>query len=266
MECHSISVLIPAYNAENTIVDALNSVISQKYKGVIKIIVIDDGSTDSTVQVINSFISTNKISNIYILKKENGGVSSARNYGLKNVNTEYIAFLDADDIWLPGKLDAQMECFTKDKKILFLGTSRNNETYRYITSIHNGVYEIRVRQMLLSWWPSVPTVIFKKTVLDKVGCFDESIRFGEDGDYWLRVLKFFPIHVLNESFVTTGGGKFNYGASGLSANLKKMQQGEQLALRNSLYRRQISIIEFYFYWLLMRAKYIRRVLVVYFRR
>jgi len=97
-----IDVAIPVYNGENFILQALESVACQTLLPN-KIIIIDDGSTDNTNKLISDYAKNSKL-NIKIIKKENGGLSSARNTGIKESDAEFIAFLDADDLWLPDKL------------------------------------------------------------------------------------------------------------------------------------------------------------------
>ena len=98
-----VSVIIPVYNRAQYIKDCLDSVINQTYKAY-EIIVVDDGSTDNLREILVPYMD--KIQYIY---KQNGGPSSARNAGTKVSNGEYIAFLDADDMWLPEKLELQIE-------------------------------------------------------------------------------------------------------------------------------------------------------------
>lgn len=105
-----VSVVIPTYNRAALVPAAINSVVAQTYKKF-EIIVVDDGSTDETQAVIQREFGGD--SRIRYFKKENGGVSSARNYGLRQSRGEYVAFLDSDDVWLPGKLKLQVECLRR---------------------------------------------------------------------------------------------------------------------------------------------------------
>ncbi|EEX7042578.1 glycosyltransferase family 2 protein, partial [Escherichia coli O157] len=103
-----ISVIIPAYNAEYTISEALNSVCRQHGDFVKEIIVVDDGSSDNTSTIVIGF-SEKYPSLIKLIKKNNEGVASARNEGVKYATGTFIAFLDADDVWYPDKLQKQMK-------------------------------------------------------------------------------------------------------------------------------------------------------------
>ena len=102
-----ISVVIPAYNAEKTIIECINSVLNQTRIDLIEeIIIVDDGSKDQTANVVRENFD-NKL--IRIISKSNGGVSSARNTGIKSAKGKWIALLDSDDIWLPNKIEKQVK-------------------------------------------------------------------------------------------------------------------------------------------------------------
>src|SRR5688572_14797440 len=102
----SVSVIIPAYNAEGTLADTLRSVSRQTYE-LLDIIVVDDGSTDQTARIAAKFAAGD--SRIRVFTKENGGVASARNYGIGHARGEYVAPIDADDVWHPTKIEKQVD-------------------------------------------------------------------------------------------------------------------------------------------------------------
>jgi glycosyltransferase involved in cell wall biosynthesis len=119
----NISVIIPMYNSKNTIKSAIESVLNQTYKEPIEIIVVNDGSKDGCEKIVEKMIINNQTNRtIKLINKPNGGVSSARNRGIKEANGEYIAFLDSDDIWHPQKLELVFEAL-KDDSIKFIGHS-----------------------------------------------------------------------------------------------------------------------------------------------
>src|ERR1700748_2886881 len=103
-----ISVIIPMYNAEKTIIRCIRSVLNQTYKANYQIIVANDGSKDDSLNVIKSFVSQNKQHDIEIIDKPNGGAATARNAGLRIAKGEWIALLDSDDEWVPNKIEVQM--------------------------------------------------------------------------------------------------------------------------------------------------------------
>jgi len=108
MSTELVSVIIPAYNSEKYISDTIDSVLNQTYKNL-EIIVVDDGSTDNTEKVVKEKLSN--FSNFKFLKQCNLGSAEARNLGIRNSNGNYIAFLDADDLWLPQKIEKQIKFF-----------------------------------------------------------------------------------------------------------------------------------------------------------
>src|SRR5574344_344305 len=100
-----VSVIIPMYNSKDTIKSAIESVLNQRYKESIEIIVVNDGSKDGCEKIVEKMIINNQTNRtIKLINKPNCGVSSARNRGIKEANGEYIAFLDSDDMWHPQKL------------------------------------------------------------------------------------------------------------------------------------------------------------------
>lgn len=102
-----VSVIIPAYNAEAFIGRTLESVLAQTYENI-EVLVVDDGSRDRTAEIVASFAQ--KDSRVILLKQQNAGVAAARNLAIEKSRGEYIAPLDADDIWYPSKLDKQVQC------------------------------------------------------------------------------------------------------------------------------------------------------------
>ncbi|MGE6353886.1 glycosyltransferase family 2 protein [Flavobacterium sp. NPDC079362] len=259
-----VSVIIPMYNSEVTIEGCINSVMRQTYRGEMEIIIVNDGSRDRSQEIVESLIENNRSKIlIKLFNKENGGVSSARNVGMRNANGNFIALLDSDDFWAFNKLERQMEIFSKYPEIDFLGTNRNNEHLkRFLLKFFDDVTYISARLLLLKWFFITPTVVFRREVFDSVGEFDESQKYAEEGNYWLRVCSENCCALLNESLVTTGDGKPHFGHSGLSGNLLGMQQGEYKNLKDALNLKIINKIEYALLFLYSTAKYLRRLLIV----
>lgn len=258
-----ISVIIPLYNAKDTILSTINSVIEQTYKEPIEIIVVNDGSTDGCEKLVEKLIeqnSTNRI--IKLINKPNGGVSSARNRGIKEASGEWIALLDSDDIWLPEKLEKQFVEIEKNPDIKFIGTNRNNEVYPFFGKSNQKLFMLNAREIILKWYPHTSTVIIKKEILKDISLYDEERTHAEDGDFFLRIAQSCNIYILNQNLVYTGGEKRSFGESGLSANMPKMYQGEILALNGAKKRKQINIVEYLGLYLWLSMKYYRRILIV----
>ncbi|MCG7496856.1 glycosyltransferase family 2 protein [Vibrio sp. Of7-15] len=257
-----VSIVVPMYNAESTISSALDSVLKQTYQGPLEVIIVNDGSIDQSEQVVKDYIRHNTSKNVIInlINQENSGVSSARNAGIKQAKGEWVALLDSDDVWLPLKLEKQMDEIKKNADISFIGCNRNGEIYPYFDKKEEKLFTLNAKQLLIKWYPQTSTVLMSSKVLHD-NKFDERRKYGEDGDLWLRILESYKIYVLNQDLVITGGGKRHFGESGLSANLSKMFSGELLNLRDALMRKQISFMDFAFLWPYMYLKYVRRIII-----
>jgi glycosyltransferase involved in cell wall biosynthesis len=199
-----VSVIIPAYNRANCIQRAIQSVQTQTCKDV-EIIVIDDGSTDNTSEVVKS-IPDNRIR--YIGCKANRGAGAARNEGLKAAKGSYIAFLDSDDEWLPEKLARQVE--RMDSKPSEIGVcicgahiiknGNPNDTAVYspdIRSEHAAFRKFVMGQIMIM----TPTVLFRRSCLEKTGLMVPEMRRNQDGEFLLRLLCHFGLSVISEPYV-----------------------------------------------------------------
>ncbi len=182
-----ISVIIPAYNAARCLRRAIDSVLQQDYRGF-ELIVVDDGSTDETALIADSYGRR-----LRLIRKSNGGLSSARNAGIKHAQGEYIAFLDADDWWLPSKLKLQAELMDNQPELVFCSTTTEVHSpeggliqlWRCGTVGTTALEEIfRVNAFVAG---SGSAVMAKKTALLKAGGFDETLRSLEDIDMWMRL-------------------------------------------------------------------------------
>ena len=263
----TISVVIPMYNAENTILTALNSIKNQTYKCNYQIIIVNDGSKDASKTIVENYIIRNPQMNITLVDQANGGVSKARNEGLRRAKGGYIALLDSDDEWLPKKIEKQMSIFEKNSDIDLLGTNRNNEHFKIFLGFKfNYLTKISSKLLLLKTFLVTPSVIFKKKILDNTGFFDEQQKFAEEGDYWIRICNKNNCYLVNESLVITGGGKPNFGFSGLSSNLWQMEKGELKNMKTALNLKIINIFEYFFLVIYSIAKFIRRLIIVKLRK
>lgn len=198
-----VSVIIPTYNRANYILDAVESVCAQTYEDH-EIIVIDDGSTDHTRDVLQPLIDDQRI--IYV-HQENSGVSSARNHGIRLAQGKYVAFLDSDDTWDSTKLEAQITRLDSNPAIALVHNSFQRKHIdgtllgsRDTSHITGWVYP----EILLDWSVLIPPscVILRKAVLDQIGGFDETLRWGEDIDLWGRVSKHYPLESIPEELTT----------------------------------------------------------------
>jgi len=261
-----VSVVIPMYNSSLTIENTLKSVANQTYLNF-EVIVVDDGSKDDSSNKVEQFSAAHPEIKLRLIKKTNGGVSTARNAGMKASSGDYIALLDSDDEWLPEKLKIQMSVFEEQPNIDFLGSTRNNEHFkRFFFKKFDYFTSISSRLLLYKTFLTTPTTVFKRKILDTVGYFDETQKFAEEGNYWIRVCKDNHCVLQNESLVITGGGKPDFGFSGLSSNLKEMEKGELKNMRDALKLKIIGRLEYSFLVLYSLLKYARRILIVKMRK
>lgn len=204
-----VDVVIPAYNAARYIEETLSSTAIQ---GDIlsKIIVVNDGSTDHTQELVSQFSAKHPHISIQIIEQANAGLSAARNAGIKASTAPYIAFLDADDLWLPEKLNKQLSVFNQaqnDKLGLvycaYGAISEKSARLPSVAVISPSLRGDASRKLLLGNFisGSGSAVLIKRTVFDTVGLFDEKLRAGEDWDMWLRISKNFLIDYSPEELV-----------------------------------------------------------------
>lgn len=188
-----VSVIIPAYNAEKFIAEAIESVITQTYQHW-ELLVADDGSTDNTKLIVQSFCL--KDTRIKYLYQPNGRLPKARNLGLANAKGEYVAFLDADDVWFNDKLAIQVKLFSETNAdmifsdaVIFTGDVNKP---KMIMNSGKGYFkgEEGLMKFLLFNQTPVLTVIMKTSVIkEQQGfCEDPSIPKSEDYHLWLRLL------------------------------------------------------------------------------
>ncbi|MBU0568949.1 MAG: glycosyltransferase [Patescibacteria group bacterium] len=177
-----ISVIIPTYNSARYIKEAIDSVLTQTLLPF-EIIVVDDGSTDNTKRIITPYIELEKVTYI---KKKNNGAASARNIGIKMAKGELIAFLDADDIWLPEKLAKQTSLFSDSN----IGLVYSRRSFLPNYKLDEGLLYAGVvtKELIKNNFITNSSVIIRKIICDKIGFFREEKRFIaiEDYDFWLR--------------------------------------------------------------------------------
>jgi glycosyltransferase involved in cell wall biosynthesis len=256
-----VSVVIPAYNSEKTVLKALDSVLKQSFQDF-EIIVVNDGSIDSTLKVVEDF-KKNNCGSLSIITTKNHGVSAARNAGIRASNGEYIALLDSDDYWHPQKLHSQLAILrNKSIRIDFLTCLRNNEVIGFPYRFHNGLAKVTLRKLLLKVVGQTSTAIFRKEIIHEVGLFDESQRYSEDANFWMRVSINHNFFIEDKSYVTTGDGKSSFGESGLSSNLLQMEMGARKNILEIYHRREITTLEFYAFYSFAVFKYYFRKLKV----
>ena len=199
----SVSVIIPTYNRASWLTGAIESVLEQTFSDY-ELLIIDDGSTDNTLEIVNPF--GDRIKYFY---QSNRGPSAARNLGIKNARGEFITFLDSDDRWLKNKLLAQVNLMTADPQVKICYT--DEIWIRRGVRVNPG----KIHQKYSGWiyqrcLPlciiSPSSVMIHREVLERVGLFDETFPVCEDYDLWLRVSSRYPITFINKPLIIKNGG------------------------------------------------------------
>lgn len=197
-----ISIVIPVYNRENYISDCLQSVFDQTFYDW-DIWVVDDGSTDRTLEVVHSF----DCGKLHLMEVEHGGQARARNKAIAQIESEFVAFLDSDDLWLPKKLEKQLLLFEERTEIGLICS----DNYRFDS---NGSHKLTTFQFKppcrgnvfkeLCLGPNfivTSTVITRRECFDKVGMFDPLLITSEDYHMWLRIAAQYEIDYLSDVLV-----------------------------------------------------------------
>lgn len=195
----SITVIIPAYNAAAFIKRSIDSVLTQRHPAQ-EIIVVDDGSTDGTAEIVKKY--EERVRYIY---QENRGVSAARNRGIREARGQWIAFLDADDEWLPEKLEKQQQILERNPELTWMGAnylryseqtgkcSSHNIPAQAEKLLHGKAYFddfFRVFPIETYGWTG--TMLVRRDVLLETGLFNEEMKVGEDLDLWMRIAYRWP--------------------------------------------------------------------------
>ncbi len=220
-----VSVVIPTYNSAQFLGEALQSIFSQTFDDY-EIIVVNDGSTDDTESVVKLYI--NRIKYIY---QENGGPAKARNRGIKESSSKYIAFLDADDIWLPSKLEKQVLMFRQRPELAMIFTA---VLILRADGVSPSKYDKRkllmkgniARNIFLHSGVATPTVMVQKEIFDKIGLFEEDLRIGEDDNMWIRIAANHQIELIDEPLV-----KCRFHPDSLTKDKRKLLEDVQTNIR-----------------------------------
>ena len=181
-----VSVIIPVYNGDQTIKETITSVLNQTFQDF-ELIIINDGSEDGTLEVIDSI----KDPRIKVFSYSNAGPNPSRNRGIAEAKGEYIAFIDADDLWAPDKLASQLQALQVHPQpaVAYSWTDYIDESSQFLRrGSHIQVTGDVLRHLLLiNFIESGSNPLIRQEALATVGGFDEALTHGEDWDMWLRL-------------------------------------------------------------------------------
>ena len=214
-----VSVIIPTYNRARYLREAVESVLAQTYTDW-ELIVVDDGSTDETRRVVQSYVSRDP--RVFYRAQANRGEGAARNTGIQLARSRYVAFLDDDDLWLPEKLAWQLEALAHhpeapwvfgdgqliadDGRVLRPVLPQQRPAFDAWVTAHGTAddsvsvgpfYDVLLTGNCLS----VPSVIAERKCFQRVGLFNESPHLGEDYDMWLRIARTYPVILLQRPLI-----------------------------------------------------------------
>lgn len=214
-----VSVIIPNYNYANYVCEAINSVLDQTYENI-EIIVVDDGSADNSAEILKGY--GDRITAIF---QPNAGVSAARNNGVKNSSGEYVAFLDADDVWLPKKIEKQVDLFEseKDLGLVHVGVEEIDANGNMLQTRLDGMSGAVSREFLLFERSVVlgggSGSALPRRIFDEVGGVDLDLQTSADWDLFYRVSRVYNIGFVPEVLL-----KYRIHSSNMHGNIKRMER------------------------------------------
>lgn len=243
-----VSVIIPTYNRAPLVGAAIASVLDQDYPNL-ELLVIDDGSTDDTAEVVRQFGPT-----VRYIEQANAGAARARNRGIELATGELVAFLDSDDLFLPGKLKEQVQCFQQQSALVLVycwfsilddhGRHRLGRRCRLSGPVAQELLAQSMKGPL-----ATPTIMVRRSALLEVGPFDESMALSEDTDLWCRLARLGPIGLVPEVLVQVRrhSGNLSFAPG------RKRYRGAALRILDKAFAADSSIPRFRRAWLYFNA-------------
>lgn len=227
-----VSVIMPVFNAQSYLDEAIQSVLDQTYENW-ELVIINDGSIDGTEDIIKKYISDSRI--IY-LKQENKGPSAARNLGIRMAGGEWVSFLDADDFWLNNKLEFQVKYLVKHPETVMLHSAcsvlKDNKLctpLKYLPFLAWNLKGFLYDKLIEEDFVNMLTVILRKEIFSNVGYFDETLSGGADWDLWLRISRIYKIDFINKILAV-----YRYNISGISKNIAKYKDAVYCVIKKNI--------------------------------
>lgn len=231
-----VSVIVPAYNAENFICRTLDSILSQTYKNI-EVLVVDDGSEDRTAAIVEYFAQQD--SRVSLFKQTNTGVAAARNLAIENSRGKYIAPIDADDLWYPQKIEKQVKCLNSSDEYVGLvyawsvGINEEDEIIsdcNYENRLAWGSFEGKVYPALIynNFIGNASVPLIRRLCFDEIGGYNCTLKAQnaqgcEDWDLYLRIAEYYEFRLVKDFLVgyrqVNGSMSINYKSMGKSYHL-----------------------------------------------
>lgn len=198
-----VSVVIPTYNRAGLIAQSIQSALAQTYRNL-EIIVVDDGSTDNTKEVVAAFGPA-----VQYFYKTNSGPAGTRNVGIQKARGEFVAFLDSDDLWEPDKIEKQLRCFQENPRAAMVSSN-----FRLIDGHGRAIKDpgsepgyqpsdFIIKDMLRVRFPfATPAFLIRKAIFEKIGVFNEKLRISEDLDLLIRIGVNYQVGYVDEVLVS----------------------------------------------------------------
>lgn len=220
---YNVSVILTCYNGARWIARAIESILAQSYEDF-ELVIIDDGSTDNSKEVVASYLCDKRVHYIY---QENRGFSAAVNRGIKESSGSLIGFIGQDDLWMPNKLELQMKYLNEHKNVdlvhsnhCFINSEERIIEVRDVKIPNFASRKKVVEELFLNNFIGFETVLIKRKCFDEVGFFDEHMVGFSDHDMWLRVAGSHNIGYLNLSLVKKRQHEFRLSKVRIEAVLK----------------------------------------------
>ncbi|MCR5397379.1 MAG: glycosyltransferase family 2 protein [Lachnospiraceae bacterium] len=251
------SVVIPMYQSEKTIERAIRSVWNQSvYDEVEEIIIVDDGSTDASSEIVKK-LKLESNAKIRLIQTDNQGPSAARNTGLKESKSEYVAFLDSDDVWMPNKLEEQREVILNED-VELLSSGFDDKPLDILCKKYPRLCKVTIQDYCIKSFIFTSTVVLKRDCIKEYGLFDEDMKYSEDMNYYQKFFRGDKVFYLAIKAAEYAPDREYYGASGLSSHLKEMHLGRRKNFKELYENHQIGFGFYVAMVLFGEMKYVRR--------
>lgn len=236
----TVSVIVPVYNRAHYVAETIESILAQTYSNI-ELILINDGSTDSSLQVLREYQHRHP-DKIVVIDQENQGQITARNNGISRAKGEFIAFLDSDDLWYPEKLELQLPLLKNEVALVYSAIENIDENGRVLEQEYcdESLVAEMYAALLVQNRMTGGSVVVTKQALDDVGLFDPEFKAAENWDLWLRICRKYRAALVNKVLV-----KYRIHPGNMSANSLLMLEAKEKIIRkhSSLAPQQPSLIK-----------------------